>query len=244
MTPAVFVHGFLGGSRQWQGQIGALQGNDVVAVDLPGFGENADLAPLASIDGYASWVLGELTSRGVSEFHLIGHSMGGMIVQNMTLLAPDRVKCLVLYGTGATGVLPGRFETIETSKCRARSEGARATARRIAATWFLEGTEAAAYADCAAIAEEANLDAILTGLDAMQYWDGTAGLSDIGAKTLLIWGDQDRTYPWGQTEQLWRAINHASLAVIPNCAHAAHLEKPEVVNLMLKDFLFPNRLRA
>jgi pimeloyl-ACP methyl ester carboxylesterase len=52
----------------------------------------------------------------------------------------------------------------------------------------------------------------------------------------VIWGDHDRTYPWHQTEQLWTAIDDTSLAVIPNCAHAAHLEKPGIFNRILRDF--------
>lgn len=236
MTPVVFVHGFMGGSRQWQVQIEALSGFDVIALDLPGFGENAQLKALNSIAGYAEWALGELASRGIEKFHLIGHSMGGMVAQEMVARAPERILRLVLYGTGAKGVLPGRFETIGTSKRRARTDGPQATARRIAATWFLKREEAAAYEACAAIAEQCSLPTILSGLDAMEEWDAVARLSDIATRTLVIWGDGDRTYPWCQTEQLWQSIGRANLSVIPDCAHAAHLEKPALFNRLLEDF--------
>ncbi|MFT7596929.1 MAG: 2-hydroxy-6-oxonona-2,4-dienedioate hydrolase [Paracoccaceae bacterium] len=236
MTPIVFVHGFMGGSRQWQGQAAALAGFGVVTVDLPGFGQHAQLEALDNIVGFAKWVLDDLRARGIGRFHLIGHSMGGMVAQEMVARAPDRVDWLVLYGTGANGVLPGRFETIETSKLRARAEGSQATARRIAAMWFLEREEAAAYEDCAAIAEQSGLQAILAGLDAMQGWSGAERLADIETRTLVIWGDRDRTYPWSQIEQLWQSIPGASLAVIPGCAHATHLEKPGLFNRVLRDF--------
>ena len=66
--------------------------------------------------------------------------MGGMIVQEMVRLDhAERINKLILYGTGAIGMLPGRFETIKESKQRARKDGLEATARRIAATWFAEG---------------------------------------------------------------------------------------------------------
>ena len=236
MNPVVFVHGFMGGSRQWQRQFDALIGLDVIALDLPGFGENAQLDALGSIVGYAEWALDELSTRGIEKFQLVGHSMGGMIVQEMVIRAPQRVDQLVLYGTGATGVLPGRFETIATSKHRADADGPRATARRISATWFLEQEEAEAYEECAKIAEQCSLETILTGLDAMQGWSGSDQLKAIKARTLVIWGDHDRTYPWCQTEQLWQSIRGANLSVIPDCAHAAHLEKPELFNNVLWDF--------
>lgn len=237
MTTAVFVHGLMGGSAQWQGQMEALEGLDVIALDLPGFGARADMNAIDSIAKFADWALEELTARDISEFHLIGHSMGGMVAQEMVARAPERVQRLVLYGTGPTGVLPGRFETIETSKCRATAEGSTATARRIAATWFLDREAAPAYEGCAAIAELAKVEAILAGLDAMNSWSGTEHLLHIKAKTMVVWGDTDRTYPWSQTEQLWRSINGASLAVIPNCAHASHLEKPALFNAIITEFL-------
>lgn len=238
MTPVVFVHGFLGGSRQWQGQIDALSpGLPVVAVDLPGFGENAHLAALSSIGEFADWALNDLAARGLKRFHLVGHSMGGMVAQEIVAKSPELVDRLVLYGTGAVGVLPGRFETIDKSKHRASSEGAHATARRIAATWFLLREDAAAYEECAAIAQQSGLQAILAGLDVMQNWSGAEHLRDIPMKTLVIWGDNDRTYPWSQTKQLWQSIPGASLAVVPECAHAIHLEKPLLFNEIIKNFL-------
>ena len=117
-----------------------------------------------------------------------------------------------------------------------------ATARRIAATWFLERENAAAYEGCAQIAERSGIKAILTGLDAMDSWNGIRHLQNLAAKTLVIWGDTDRTYQWSQTEQLWQSISQASLAVIPNCAHAPHLEKPEIFNSIVSDFLMARRV--
>jgi pimeloyl-ACP methyl ester carboxylesterase len=143
----------------------------------------------------------------------------------------------VLYGTGAVGVLPGRFETIAQSKKRARSDGISQTARRISATWFLERENAPAYEACAKLAEQSTDEAILAGLDAMQAWSGADHLAAIDAKTLVIWGDGDRTYPWAQTQLLWDTIRDAALAVVPGCAHAVHLEKPAMFNSLVLDHL-------
>jgi pimeloyl-ACP methyl ester carboxylesterase len=237
------VHGFLGGSAQWDGQIKAMSdAREVVALDLPGFGKNAHLPAINSISRFAEWVIAELQRRGVDQFDLLGHSMGGMIAQEIAHRIPDRIGTLVLYATGAIGVLPGRFETIAQSKARAVSDGATVTARRIAATWFLNGTLSAAYEGCAAIAEQAGLDALNAGLDAMEGWSGEAVLARLTPDTLLIWGDRDRTYPWSQIETLWTSIPKTSLSVIPNCAHAVHLENPEGFNHVLLTYL--GRARA
>ncbi len=232
------VHGFMGGSAQWAEETEGLSDiREVIAIDLPGFGANNHLAPINTIGGMADWIIAELDGRGVRAFDLLGHSMGGMIVQEMARKAPDRIKNLVLYATGAKGVLPGRFETIAESKKRACSDGAQATARRIAATWFLHREEAPAYAGCAAIAEHASLEAVMAGLDAMQDWSGEAALGGIAQDTLVIWGDCDRTYAWEQTALLWQKIPNARLAVVPGCAHAIHLEKPQLFATLLRDHL-------
>ena len=215
MTPLVFVHGFLGGGDQWAPQAPLKSGRPAICLDLPGFGRNADAAPISSIAGFADWALSELTRLGIPQFDLLGHSMGGMIVQEMVRQAPDRVARLILYGTGSIGVLPGRFEPIETSMARARTDGPQATARRIAATWFLKRAEDPEYPACAAIAEQAGLGAILAGLEAMRDWSGAHHLAAIRQPTLILGGDRDRTYPWSQTERLWHTIPESRLAVLP-----------------------------
>lgn len=238
MTPLVLVHGFMGGSAQWRGQHEALSDRcDVIAVDLPGFGDNAEMDAPETIAGFAEFVLNELDRRGVTSCNLLGHSMGGMIVQEMAARVPQRIEKLVLYGTGAESDLTGRFETFEDSKRRARSDGAGATARRIAATWFVNGETAQDYEACAALAEKASLQALLAGIDAFSSWSRSADLGAIACPTLIVWGEHDRSYAWHQIELLWRNIPNASLAVVPGCAHAVHMEKPALFNALLGDFL-------
>ena len=237
--PLVMVHGFMGGSAQWANQVEALADRfDVITLDLPGFGQNNHLPVIDTIGGFADWVMTDLNNRGVDRFHLLGHSMGGMIVQDMARRHPDRLDRLVLYATGAICVLPGRFEAIAESKARAQTDGAQVTARRIAATWFRDGQDAPAYETCAAIAEKAPLEAILAGLDAMQAWSGQAVLPSLEPETLVLWGDADRTYPWAQTKLLWKTIPRANLAVVPGCAHAVHLETPRAFNGIVRDYLY------
>ena len=238
MNPLVLVHGFMGGSAQWPQQIRGLgQGREIFAVDLPGFGARSGDTAVSSIGGFADDVLARLDHAGVTRFDLLGHSMGGMIVQQMIHQQPDRIDRLVLYGTGPRGRLPGRFETIAESQARAARDGVEASARRIAATWFQAREDATEYPACADIAAQTGLPAFEGGLNAMDAWDGSEWLADIEAPTLVLWGDGDRTYQWEQVHQLWRDIPQAGLAVVPGCAHAVHLEKPALFNQLVLDFL-------
>jgi 2-hydroxy-6-oxonona-2,4-dienedioate hydrolase len=236
--PLVLVHGYLGGSSQWAAELQALSPHlDVIAPDLPGFGKSKHLVSPDQITGYAQAVLDCLDELGVQRFHLLGHSMGGMIVQEMVRLAPQRVMRLVLYGTGPLGLLPGRFETMARSRERLAQDGVEATARRISATWLLHREASPAAQALGDLASQASAQAAEAGLWAMERWDGRANLPHITQPTLILWGDQDRSYQWAQVESLWRSIAGASLAVLPHCSHALHLEYPQVFHTLLLDFL-------
>jgi pimeloyl-ACP methyl ester carboxylesterase len=241
MKTIVFVHGYLGGGSQWAEQKAAF-GNrfQVITPDLPGYGgDNQSITP-ESIRGLAMNVFQQLDILGVHRFHLVGHSMGGMIVQEMVALAPERIEKLVLYGTGPLGLMPGRFETIDESRRAVSEQGVEPTGRRIAATWFMQGESGRGYDVCADLAVKATEQAALAGLTAMEDWSGAEALAVIKSPTLVLWGDGDRAYLWPQPEQLWNSIENALLAVIPGCAHAVHLEKPHLFNATLEDFLLGN----
>ena len=236
----VFVHGYLGGSQQWENQVNVFSEHfTVITPDLPGYGLNNKQQSPESIGGLADYVLGELDKQGIDRFNLLGHSMGGMIVQEMISRAPHRIEKLVLYGTGPVGIMPGRFESIDESKQRLQDEGLESNARRISSKWFLHGTDCCAYQGCADIAVQASLQAAVAGLTAMEAWLGKHLLAKIKSPTLVLWGDRDQSYQWALPESLWQGIPDASLSVVSGCSHAVHLEKPELFNAILMDYLIP-----
>lgn len=238
MKTLVFVHGFLGGSKIWNDQVAAFSKQfNVVTPELPGFGTAWDQHCPDRIEAFAEHILGHLDEAGIDEFMLVGHSMGGMIVQEMAARAPKRINRLVLYGTGPVGMLPGRFEPIEESRRRVREEGPEATVRRTVTTWFMQGVDASKFGLCMELGSKASVQAVLAGLSAMEAWDGRAALPGISQPTLVLWGDSDRSYLWSQPEALWQGITGAELAVVPGCAHNVHLEKPFIFNALLDDFL-------
>lgn len=234
----VLVHGYLAGSAIWAAQIAAFSAaRDVICPDLAGFGQSKSLIAPDSITGHARQVLQLLEDLEIGSFDLLGHSMGGMVVQEMARLAPDRIRNLILYGTGPKGLLPNRFETIQQSRQRIETEGLQAVARKIAATWFLHGEAATGFALCETLSTQTSLQAALASLSAWEAWDGSAALSQIKARSLVLWGSHDRSYTWSQPEALWRGIAKADLAVIPGCAHNVHLENERLFNLLVADFL-------
>jgi pimeloyl-ACP methyl ester carboxylesterase len=236
--PLVLVHGYLGGAEQWREQISYLSASfDVIVPSLPGYGDAADWPTCDRIGALADAVVALLDHLGVTEFILLGHSMGGMIAQAMAAKVGNRVRRLILYGTGPVGLLPDRFESIEVSMERLRTDGVAKTAKRIAATWFKDGETAQGFALVAQLGARTSRQAALSGLDAMAHWDGRSALGTLKMPTLVMWGEKDRSYSWAQIEMLWKTVPKAELAVMPGAAHAAHLEKPKLFHAILDDFL-------
>ena len=234
----VLVHGYLGGAVQWAHEIEYLAEEfDVIAPNLPGFGAAADREGCTSIEGMADAILGLLDELDVGEFRLLGHSMGGMIVQEMARKRPNQVVKLILYGTGPLGMMPNRFEPLSTSKERLLQDGVEESIRRVGATWFISGREASGHPVLCNIGAQASKGAAVRALDAMADWDGRDALPSLSMPTLIIWGDTDRSYRWPQIEHLWTNLPDVRLSVIPRTSHAAHLEKPMLFRALLEDFL-------
>ena len=234
----VLVHGFLGGTAYWVPlTTGLKHAHDVIAVDLPGFAGSAQVPAPDSLSGYAKVVLALLDSLGVQRFSLLGFSMGGMIAQQAALDFPQRIDKLILYGSAAVGDLPHRFESWEASIDRIEREGVEPTADKTVATWFVDGKSHPFYPACREACHGAYASSCVIVMRAMQQWNNVGKLGEIKMPTLVIVGDKDRSTKVSDSIILWKGIPGAELCVLPGCAHGAHMEKPDLFNKVLADFL-------
>ena len=236
--PLVLVHGFLGSSDMWEPQINFFKDNfRVIAPALPGFGNSSAINSCNSIECMAKTILSLLEKKEIKNFNLLGHSMGGMIVQEMTKLAGDKILKLICYGTGPIGNIPGRFETIDQSREKLKINGLNDTAYRIAKTWFIEEDKAKYFYLCNEAGKKTSIEAADNGLVAMKNWNGVTNLKNIKIETLIVWGDQDKAYNFNQIKTLNDNIPNSDLKVMKGCSHNAHLEKPEEFNTVIEEFL-------
>ena len=240
-TPLVLVHGFLGSSDMWIPQIKFFKDNfRVIAPALPGFGKSKAINSCDSIECMAKSILDFLEKKEIKNFNLLGHSMGGMIVQEMAKIANERILKLICYGTGPRGNIPGRFETIDQSRKKLKINGLKDTAYRIAKTWFIEEEKAKYFYLCEEAGKQTSIEATDNGLVAMKNWNGVKNLQNINNETLIIWGDQDKAYNFNQVETLNNNIPNSNLKIIKGCSHNVHLEKPEEFNITVGEFLKRN----
>ena len=240
-APLVLVHGFLGSSDMWRPQINFFKDNfRVIAPALPGFGNSSAINSCNSIECMAKAILNLLEKKEIKNYYLLGHSMGGMIVQEMAKIAGEKILKLICYGTGPLGGIPGRFETIDQSREKLKINGLEDTAYRIAKTWFIEEEKAKHFYLCEEAGKQTSIEAADNGLVAMKNWSGIENLKNIKNETLIIWGDQDRAYNFNQVETLNDNIPNSDLKIIKDCSHNVHLEKPEEFNAVVEEFLKRN----
>jgi len=240
-TPLVLVHGFLGSSNMWNPQIKFFKNNfRVIAPALPGFGNSGTINSCDSIECMATAVLNLLEKKKIKNFNLLGHSMGGMIVQEMARITGEKILKLICYGTGPRGNIPGRFETIDESRKKLKINGLKATAHRIAKTWFIEEDKSKFFYLCDEAGKQTSMKATDNGLIAMKNWNGVKNLRNIKNETLIVWGDKDKAYNFDQVETLSNNIPNSSLRIIKNCSHNVHLEKPDEFNTIVEEFLKKN----
>jgi pimeloyl-ACP methyl ester carboxylesterase len=236
--PLVLVHGFLGSSIMWQPQIEHLKKYYIIITpDLPGFGKSNKVKSHNNINSMAKTVLNCLQEKQIEKFYLLGHSMGGMVVQEMTKLASEKIIKLICYGPGPVGNIPGRFETINESRKKLRKNGLKNTAQRIAKTWFVEKDKAKYFYLCEEAGEDTTIDAADNALIAMKTWSGLKNLKNIKNFTMIIWGDQDKAYNFDQVDTLNKNIINSDINIFKNCSHNVHLETPDEFNKCIANFL-------
>ena len=107
--PMILVHGVGGWAENWRPVVPALAstGRQVIALDLPGFGESEPprgvryFGPEEAF--YPRFVLGAMDALGIDRAHIAGNSMGGAIAYMTAVTAPTRTRSIVLVAPGGLG---------------------------------------------------------------------------------------------------------------------------------------------
>lgn len=236
--PLFLLHGFCSSSAIWRDLILALSDtHDVIAPDWPGFGRGAKAPALQGLPDYARALLGLADQLGIGAFDVLGHSFSGFVVQQLLCDAPARVRRAVLYGAGVRIDPAARFEAIETTLARMREEGPSVTARRVLPTWFRSGENHPAYADCLEDGLAMSAHGGASMMEAARGVDFAQALATVSTPALVILGEHERSHPLASALALRAALSHGSLCVLPDCGHAAHLERPALFVAAVRGFL-------
>ena len=236
--PLILIHGFLGSSKMWEPQINFFKNHfRVITPDLPGFGKSNKAESHNSIQSIANLLMDCLEEKKIDKFYLLGHSMGGMIVQEMAKKYGNKIVKLICYSTGPRGEMPGRFESVDQSRENLKKKGLEITAKNIAKTWFVRKENAKYFDICIEAGKQTSTKAADDALIAFKNWNGVDTLKNIKNETLIVWGDQDKSYNLEQIKILEKSIKKSKLVIFKNCAHNVHLEQPDQFNNAIKNFL-------
>lgn len=248
-TPLLFISGTGWSGEHWKlEQITPFsQSNRVITFDHRGVGRSDRPAGRYTTRMFADDAIGMLDAIGITEpFHILGHSMGGRVAQWMVLDHPERVRSLILAATG-----PGPIDD------RPRIPGITPehAAEFVALGWpgyheeHLRGSNMFLNASPDMIERFASthrgqfgtdLLSYLRHLDARVRHDTSDRLPEIVTDTLVIVGSDDNYSSPGHLETsmyLAEKLPNAELVVIPDVAHALHVETADTFNAIVREFL-------
>lgn len=253
--PLLLVHGFTGAKEDFTEWLGPLAeaGWHAVAPDQRGHGASHQPASedAYSFDHYAADLLGLLDALGWSSAVVLGHSMGGMVVQTAVLEAAERFEALVLMDTSHRA-LRTDAALVELGVAIARAEGMAAVMAALEAMGDdgdALGTSAAqrvretrpGYVEFGArkmlASSPAMYSAMLSAItDTASGLDRLPDLASITAPTLVMVGEEDAPF-LKPSHRMAEAIPGAELAVIPDAGHSPQFENPDAWWSALSTFL-------
>lgn len=239
--PLVLVHGYTGDITDWRLQIAEFATTHRVLVfDHRGHGRSEAPADRASytIERMAADVETLAEHVGFDRYHLVGHSMGGAVVQEVALRSPERLITLTLHDAGNRGVdrdSPVRAIIVSTHAI-AEAEGMAAVAQ-LHALLPLGAMPPERRAEELARLTKMSVDGYIGAWGALETWQGTVGRAQaIGVPTLVIYGEHD-TLLVDAAKELAAAIPGARLEMVPEAGHSPQYERPEVFNAALRRHL-------
>jgi pimeloyl-ACP methyl ester carboxylesterase len=222
----VLLHSALGDSRLWRHQIPELEGSfDVVAPDLPGWGETPmPTEPYSFVDVVAEHLPAAL----------VGNSFGGAIALRTALAHPDRVTKLVLAGSG----LPAWDYTEEMRAYWAAEEEAFEAGDLDRATEInLEFWVKPEHRDEVRPQQRRALELQSAHPEPELIWPEMAPLSTLTMPTLVIVGDDDKGDFKAIAQHLAEEIPDADLVVVPGAGHLVGVDQPAELTALLLEFL-------
>jgi pimeloyl-ACP methyl ester carboxylesterase len=179
----------------------------------------------------------------VKKAFVLGLSMGGMIAQELALLAPDRILALFLGCThsGGTSRVPPAPDAIRLLTDNAGLSQKEIIEKNVPI--FFSGAcrkqnpeLIAAYCAAQLSFPEQPEYAFLAQLAAIGTFDCTMRLGQINVPTMVVTGSEDILVPPENTQILARMIPHAEMVIIPGAGHALHAECAETLNSLADGF--------
>jgi pimeloyl-ACP methyl ester carboxylesterase len=240
----LLLHGLGSSRRRWERLSGELAaaGFRAVRVDLRGFGESGGAEQKSGMAELVADLDTFVRELALDRYHLVGHSLGGMLAQLHTLAAPDRVRSLVLASTTSHN---GRRATAFAEAMVLYAEHG---FDRVMNDPELRPRIDAVLAEAFPGMTSPPVDMLRTGVEApnparANAWRACAGFSakdrlgEIRCPVLVLHGSADPLIPFVAGQLVHRAIVHSKWIEEPGAGHSLPTERADSFNRAVIDFI-------
>jgi pyruvate dehydrogenase E2 component (dihydrolipoamide acetyltransferase) len=233
--PLVVIHGGGGDAGTWLNNAAVLSDRYTVYVpDLPGFGDSQPLDGDYDIPELAEFVDDFVSSLGLENFHLVGHSVGGGVALNYALKSPRKIKKLVLISSLCLGREIALW--VRLMSVPARAIGSTILAVLGGVKWLVKTLMIPVKFAVPLSRASVNLGSGITTLRE-QTLVLAHRLSELVMPTLVVWGAKDRIVPVRQAYVAAQVIPNCQLKVFEDCGHSVYREKISEFPRLLTGFL-------
>jgi abhydrolase domain-containing protein 6 len=241
----LFVHGFGMEKDGWGLFPEAFSRSyHLILPDLPGFGENSRLESANyNVPSQVKRLNRFAESLGLDRFHLAGSSMGGYIAGFYASEYPQKVKSLALFNpAGVNSQVPSDMwrryaETGEIALVYRTKEGFEDILKLL---FYrvppVPGAFKTYFAELGA-SSYAFYGKVLRDLEQGGRYQLDARLSRVEARTLVVWGANDRILHVSGAESFRKGLKNVKVVILDQCGHAPFFEKRKETTKAYQDFL-------
>lgn len=205
-------------------------------VDYRGYGKSKDQTGDYSIDEIASDVLEFASAKGWNEFSLIGHSMGGLVVQKILAKAAEKInKVIALTPVPANGyamdpdsqgLFDGAVENIDNRRIILDFT----TGNRLSGFWLDQMTQACV--------NTTTKESYAGYLAAWTKTDISLEIQNLDHEILVCVGENDPAIPEAMMQETYmKWYKNAKLETLPNAGHYPMQETPVYLATIIESFL-------
>jgi pimeloyl-ACP methyl ester carboxylesterase len=253
--PVVLIHGMVNSSRHWEAVARRLARDyTVIAPDLIGHGDSATPRGDYSLGAHAAAIRDLLAVIGVERATIVGHSLGGGVAMQFFYQFPQRTERLALISSGGLGrdvspllrgaALPGVSGLLALG-AHPRvlgmlwAAGQRMRERGSSKGVYLQAVVRALRPLEQPGARTAFVHTLRSVIDVKGQRVSAQDRLYLLERfpTLIVWGERDRTIPLAHGREAHELIPGSRFETLPRAAHFPHLEDPDGLAAVLRDFL-------
>ena len=233
--PLFLIHGLGERKEGWKWQYPLAADYDLIMPDLRGHGESIDVKSINLVT-FAEDILSLMNELQIKRASFCGVSMGGLVVQEIYRQSPERCEGIILANTFHYTPYWARRVVRNTRNYRrlgfpsqyVLNWFARCNLYKFGNQELLERLE---------FDYQPRVETLLACMDTCGIVDNRSLLENLEHPTLIIGASNDVVTPLWFQLQMHSLVRRSKLSIIKRAGHFARLERPNVFNRIVDEFL-------